>query len=182
MNPVVALLSTHMPGWAGKVALGVLLRATARAFGCPAPSLARLSADECLLQYAQFTQGRVAGLLRDGADLPAVQERLYRNAYQLGRACKWLSCVGNVQDAMALGRALYRLLDIEFQGDEEGVVVSRCYFSRFYSGQVCQVMSAMDQGLLAGLSDGRQLAFSARITGGQAQCRARWNARKDSRT
>ena len=74
---------------------------------------------------------------------------------------------------MALARVLYRLLDIEFQGDEVGdVVVSRCYFSRFYSGQVCQVMSAVDRGLFAGLSDGRQLLFSARITEGQGRCRA----------
>jgi hypothetical protein len=159
--------------------LWALFRATERAFDRPAPSLAGLSADECLLRYAQFTQGRVAELLRNGDDLPAVQERLYRNAYELGRACRRASRIGTVEDAMALGRVLYRLLDIEFQGDEGGVVISRCYFSRFYSGQVCQVMSAMDRGLFAGLSDGRQLAFFARITEGHARCRAHLNDQGD---
>ena len=73
---------------------------------------------------------------------------------------------------MALSRVLYRLLDIEFQGEEGDIVISRCSFSRFYSGPICQVMSAMDRGLFAGLSNGKQLVFTARITEGQAQCRA----------
>ncbi len=181
MNPAVVLLQARMPGCIRKRVLWVLLRATAQAFDCPIPSLARLSADECLLRYAQFTQGRVAELLRDGNDLPTIQERLYRNAYELGRACKRLALIGTVRDAMALGRVLYRLLDIEFQSDGECVVISRCYFSRFYSDQICQVMSAMDRGLLAALSDGRQLIFSARITEGMAQCRARLSVKGDRR-
>jgi hypothetical protein len=153
--------------------LWALFRATARGFDHPVPQLAGLSAAECLLRYAQFTQRQATELLLDGDDLPAVQERLYRNAYELGRVCRSVSRIGTVEGAMALARVLYRLLDIEFQGDEVGdVVVSRCYFSRFYSGQVCQVMSAVDRGLFAGLSDGRQLLFSARITEGQGRCRA----------
>ena len=180
MNRVAVFLETHMPACVRKRALWVLFRATARAFDRPAPSLAGLSADECLHRYAQFTQGQVAELLQDGDDLPAVQERLYRNAYELGRACRRVSRIRTVEDAMALARVLYRLLDIEFQGDEGGdVVISRCYFSRFYSGQVCQVMSAMDRGLLAGLSGGRQLVFFTRITEGQAWCRAHLNVQGD---
>jgi hypothetical protein len=169
-----------MPACARKGALWALFRATARAFDRSVPPLAGLSADDCLLRYAQFTQGRVAELLLNGDDLPAVREQLYRNAYELGRACRRVSRIGSVEETMAFARVLYRLLDIEFQGDEGGdVVVSRCYFSRFYSGQVCQVMSAMDRGLLAGLSDGRQLVFSARITEGQARCRAHLGVQGD---
>ena len=180
MNRVLVFLETHVPACVRKRALRALFRATARAFKCPAPSLASLAADDCLLRYAQFTQGRVAELLLNGDDLPAVQEQLYRNAYELGRACRRVSRIDTVKGTMALARCLYRLLDIEFRGDEGGnVVVSRCYFSRFYSGQVCQVMSAMDRGLLAGLSDGRQLVFSARITEGQARCRAHLGVQGD---
>jgi hypothetical protein len=179
VNRVVVLLETHLPACARERALRALFRATAGAFDRRAPSLAGLSADECLLRYAQFTQDRVAELLLDGGNLPAVQERLYRNAYRLGRACRRVSRIDTLEDALALSRVLYRLLDIEFQGDGEGVVISRCYFSRFYSGQVCQVMSAMDRGLLAGLSDGRQLVFSARITDGQARCQAHFEMQGD---
>jgi len=180
VNRVAVFLETHMPACVRKRALWALFRATARAFDRPVPPLAGLSADECLFRYAQFTEGQVAELLQDGDDLPAVQERLYRNAYELGRACKRASRIRTVEDAMALGRVLYRLLDIELQGDEGGdVVINRCYFSRFYSGQVCQVMSAMDRGLFAGLSDGRQLVFFARITEGQAWCQAHLNVQGD---
>jgi hypothetical protein len=64
-------------------------------------------------------------------------------------------------------------LDIDFQGDEKGeVLISHCSLSRYYSPDTCRVMSAMDRGLLAGLSGGKQLVFSARITEGQACCRA----------
>ena len=178
MRWIVGLLENHtIPAWVRKSALLALFRATARAFDCPLPPLAGLSADECLLRYARFTQGRAAELLRDGNNLPAVQEQLYRNAYELGRACKSISGIGSMEEVMALGRALYRLLDIAFQGDERGdVVISRCYFSRYYSDQICQVMSAMDRGLLAGLSGGSQLVFSARITEGRTWCQAHLHA------
>ena len=180
MKRAVVFLEAHSGAFVRKGALWALLRATARAFGCSAPSLSGLSTDECLLRYAQFTQRRVAELLHEGDNMAAVQERLYRNAYGLGRACRWAAGIDTAEDAMALGKALYRLLDIEFQGDERGdVVIGRCYFSRFYSGQECQVMSAMDRGLLAGLSDGRQLVFSTRITEGQACCRAHLNGQGD---
>jgi hypothetical protein len=74
---------------------------------------------------------------------------------------------------MDIGRVLYRILDIDLQGDARGeVVISRCYFSRFYSAEVCRLMSAMDRGLFAGLSNGGELTFSSRITQGQPCCRA----------
>ena len=65
----------------------------------------------------------------------------------------------------------------DLQGDARGeVVINRCYFSRFFSSEVCRLMSAMDAGLFAGLSNGGVLTFSCRITEGQPCCRAhfRW--------
>jgi hypothetical protein len=163
-----------------KAALWALVRATSRAFDCPAPSLAGLSADACLLRYAQFTQGQVAALLRDSGDVALVGERLYRNAYRLGRVFRWAARIRTLEDAMELDGALYRLLEIDLQSKPHGdVVFSCCYFSRFYTGQVCQVMSAMDRGLLAGLSGGKQLVFSARITEGHPCCRAHVNGEEN---
>jgi hypothetical protein len=81
--------------------------------------------------------------------------------------------IHSVDDVMALGRLLYSLLDIEFQGSSSGeIMISRCYFSGYYSPEVCRVMSAMDHGLLAGLAGGGKLVFSQRITEGHACCRA----------
>lgn len=175
-NPAMFRLKARLLACFRKQVLEALFHATARAFGAAVPPLTGLSADRCLYQYALFTQSQAAAALRRGDDLDALQGQLYRNAYRLGRACRWMFRVESVADTMAVGQALYRLLDIEFQGDADGdVVIRRCYFSHFYSGQVCQVMSAADRGVLAGLSDGGQLVFSARLTEGQACCRAHLN-------
>jgi hypothetical protein len=157
-----------------KCALWALFRATARAFGRTAPSTARLDAAGRVARYAAFCQCEVEALLQSGGDAYAVQRRLYRSAYGLGRACRWATRTRSLEGALALGRALYRTLDIDFQGDEQGeVVIRHCALSRTYSPSTCRLMSAMDQGLLAGLSAGGVLAFSARITEGQPCCRAR---------
>jgi hypothetical protein len=175
LNPLGWLLQRHTPEVIRQAALAQLLGAAADAFECDAPPPGGLSADERLRRFALFTQGRVEELLRDGRDLEAVQQRLYGNAYRLGRRTGRLLGVHGLWDTMAVGRVLYRILDIEFQGDARGdVLISRCYFSSVYSGRVCQVMSAMDRGLLAGLAGSGQLVFSSRITEGEPCCRARF--------
>jgi hypothetical protein len=137
------------------------------------PRLSGLSREQCLQEYARFTAEGAEEALRRGSELAELQERLYRNAYRLGQTPGWLLCVQSVEDVMTLGSFLYGLLDIEFQGNSDGeITISRCYFSSFYSPEVCQVMSAMDRGLLAGMAGGGELVFSQRITDGQACCRA----------
>ncbi len=104
------------------------------------------------------------------------------NAYQLGQMHGQMLRVRTIEEVMAMGRILYRILGIEFQGNAQGgVVISHCYFSRFYSGQVCRIMSAMDQGLFAGLSGGGQLVFTSRITEGQPCCRARFTLQEGAK-
>ena len=76
---------------------------------------------------------------------------------------------------MAAARILYRALEIDLRGDEDGaIVVRRCAFSPRYSPEVCGLMSAADAGLLAGLAAGGRLAFSARLSEGADSCRARF--------
>lgn len=173
MNPLGWLLQRHTPEVVRREALAQLLEAAAEAFRCDAPPLSGLPSEERLRRFAVFTGGHVEALLRDGRDLSEVRQRLYDNAYRLGRRTGRLLGVRGVRDTMAIGRVLYRILDIEFEGDGRGdVLISRCYFSDFYSGPVCRVMSAMDWGLLAGLAGGGQLVFSSRITQEQPCCRA----------
>jgi len=139
------------------------------------PRLRGLSRGQCLLAYARFTAEQADEALRRGEDLPALQARLYENAYRLGRTSGVVLRARTVADVMALGRFLYGILDIDFIGNDNGeITIGRCYFSDFYSPGVCQVMSAMDRGLLAGLAGGGELAFSQRITEGHAGCRARF--------
>lgn len=175
MNPLLARLLTHTPAIVERQALVQLFRVTAAAFQAQMPRLAGLSQEQCLLAYAQFTAEQVEEALRWGGDLSALQERLYRNAYRLGRLPGWLLRVQGVDDVMAMGRLLYGILDIDFAGSGNGeIVICRCYFSSFYSPEACRVMSAMDRGLFAGLAGGGDLEFSQRITEGHPCCRARF--------
>jgi hypothetical protein len=173
MGLLVRALQIYTPEYVKKMALTQLFNSTAAAFEAEVPQLAGLTSAECLAQYARFAQTQAEQRLRDGREVEAVAQRLYRNAVEMGRLhSKWLR-PGTLQDVMDIGRVLYRILDIDLQGDVRGeVVINRCYFSRFYSAEVCRLMSAMDRGLFAGLSNGGELTFSSRITEGQPCCRA----------
>lgn len=181
MGLLVSALEIYTPEFVKQRALTELFRATAAGFQAQVPELAGLDSEACVAEYARFAQAHAEQQLRDGHDIDAVKQRLYRNAVKIGRRQnKWLR-PRTVVDVMAIGRVLYRILDIDLQGDARGeVVISRCYFSRFYSAEVCRLMSAMDRGLFAGLSNGGQLTFTSRITEGQPCCRAqfRWGDSK----
>jgi hypothetical protein len=174
MISLLPRLLAHTPNVVKRQALIYLFEATATAFACEMPRLHRLSHEQCLLAYARFSATQAAEALRGGDDLPVLQGRLYQNAYRLGRMPGWLLRVRRVEDVMVLGRFLYSILDIDFHGNSSGeITIGRCYFNSFYSPQVCQLMSAMDHGLLAGLAGGAGLAFTQRITEGRPCCRAR---------
>ncbi len=180
MSLFVRLLEIHTPDYIRKKALAQLFRFTASAFDADVPPIARLSTDEYLVRYALFTRSHAERLLREGRDLEAVQQRLYLNAVELGKIHGKLLRIKTPEETMAVGRVLYRILGIEFQGDAQGeIVISHCSFSRFYSTRVCQIMSAMDKGLFAGLSKGGHLTFSSRITDGQPCCRAHFTWPED---
>lgn len=172
MGSLLLRLLANMPPMVRRQALAQLFRSTAAAFQCDRVQLSGLSREQCLREYARFTAERAEEALRSGGDLSELRGRLYRNAYRLGRVPGWLLGVRSVDDVMALGRLLYGLLDIEFHGSGSGeITIRRCYFSSFYSPEVCQVMSAMDRGLLAGLAGAGDLVFTQRITEGQPCCR-----------
>ena len=172
MGSLLLRLPGNLPPTVKRQALVQLFRSTAAAFQCDMVRLWGLSREQCLLEYARFTAERTEEALRSGGDLSELQNRLYRNAYRLGRTPGWLLGVRSVDDVMALGRILYDILDIEFYGSGSGeITIRRCYFSSFYSPEVCQVMAAMDRGLLAGLAGAGDLVFNQRITEGQPCCR-----------
>ena len=173
MGILVGALGAYTPECVRGWALGRLTAATAEAFGAQAPPLAGLGADARLAAYARFTRAQAEAWLSAGRDVEALEGRLFRAAGELGGQCRaWLR-PRTTRDVLAGARLLYRLLDIDLRRDAGGeVTVARCYFSRYYSAEVCRLMSAMDRGLLAGLSGGGELAFSARITEGQPCCRA----------
>jgi hypothetical protein len=164
-----------MRGLVRKRALDMLFARTAAAFGQQMPRLRGLSADATLQAFAAFTAQAAAEAARSTpCELAIVQRRLFEVAYEPGRWLRRVFGVSSASDSMAVGRLAYRLLDIDFRGDAQGAItINRCSFSDVYSPAVCRVMSALDAGLLAGLSGGERLVLSERITEGYPCCRGR---------
>jgi predicted ArsR family transcriptional regulator len=75
------------------------------------------------------------------------------------------------EEALRALELLYRQLSISLKAGGDGALeVSHCFFSPFYSSDACRVMSAMDEGIVAGLTGGCELCFEARITDGAPRC------------
>jgi hypothetical protein len=174
MSVLLKILPHNLPDFIREEILSELFEATADAFECPAPELDHLSYDATLRAYALFTREQAEKALQAGRDLSAIKTQLYQHAYPLGgKLRKWFA-VDTMEEVMELGQILYRAIGVEIQGDTQGdVTVKRCYFSRFYSGSVCDLISALDDGVFSGLSGGGRLAFSQRLTEGRECCRAK---------
>jgi hypothetical protein len=73
-----------------------------------------------------------------------------------------------------MSELVYKIIRIDLQGGPEGhILIRKCFFSHYYSYEVCRVISSLDEGLLAGISGGGRLKFDQRITEGHDCCRAR---------
>ena len=180
MNILVKVLPHNLPAFVCKETLAELFEATADAFECPAPALDHLSYDECLRTYALFTREQAEKALQSGRDVPAIKTQLYRSAYPLGRKLRRWFGVDTMEEVMELGQILYRAIGVEIQGDAQGnVTVKRCYYSQFYSAPVCDLISALDDGVFSGLSGGGRLTFSERLTEGGERCRAKLQLREE---
>jgi predicted ArsR family transcriptional regulator len=179
MSLALRILDGHVPAVARRAALRALFATTAAGFGYPVPPLDGLDADALLRRYALFTSEQAEAALRDGRDLPALQDRLERGTRALGARLRAGLRLRTTEDAMAAARVVYGLLDIDLRGSGRGeITVRRCPFSEVYSAEVCRLVSALDAGLLAGLSGGDRLAFTQRITEGAPCCLARLHPRR----
>jgi hypothetical protein len=171
MNLTGEMLCLYVPDFVRRRALRELFQATATAFGTSVPAPSDESADQLLERYAAFTAAQATVALASGKDVAPIRRKLFESAYAMGVRLRRELGVNSTTDAMAAARAVYRMLRIDFRTPAEGEVrIPQCYFSRFYSPAVCELISALDQGLLAGLSGGGRLAFRQRITEGAACC------------
>ncbi len=171
MNPLLRLSGVYVPPFLKKRQVRKLLHLAAEAFGSPPPPIDGLSFDEALKVFATFTQREAGKAIRSGKNLDAIHHGLYDCAFKLGSQCRGLFRINGIDDAMSAARVLYGFCGIDFQGTKEGgVTIRRCFFAYYYSSDVCRVISSLDAGLLAGLSGGRRLTFSQRITEGAPAC------------
>jgi hypothetical protein len=167
-------LELRVPDVIARSALRRLFEATAAAFGSEPEDVDRLDRRALLERYASFTTRCAEQALADQMDLDVVSRRMWAHAYALGASLRRRLGVRTRADALRAARIAYRMIDIDLRADENGnVTVDRCGFAERYSPAVCRLMSALDAGLTAGLTDGGRLAFSERITEGRSRCLAK---------
>ncbi len=175
MKFALDVLNIHCPSALRKKVLRDIFSSTARAFGAEPPDMKDLSAARLLETYARFTQRAGEDVLAHHPEPETVRSRLFHSASELGTSLRRRFRLRSGEDVMKLSRIMYKILGISFEGRSDGEVIIRsCYFSRFYSADICRLISALDEGAAAGLSGGGRLEFSQRLTDGHDSCRARF--------
>jgi hypothetical protein len=173
LNLLLSLAGVYLPAPFAKSRLDRLIVATADAFQSSAPDTDGLSYDESLTAFAIFSRDQTEACLNLPGKPDAVRGRLFEAAQSIGQDLRREFRVATGQDVASALRISYKALDIKFEGAGYGeAVIPRCFFSAYYSGPVCRVMQALDQGLACGLSLGGRLTFTSRITEGSPCCRA----------
>jgi hypothetical protein len=170
MSVRLALLELRMPARLRRAGLDELAATAAGAFACPAPRLGGRTHADRLEQFARFTAGEAALACTQERD-QVVRAELRREAEQLGRRLRRRLGVRSPGQALRALRLLYGQLGIDLGVPDAGKLeMTRCSFSSFYDAQVCRVMSAMDEGIVSGLTGGCRLRFERRMTEGAASC------------
>lgn len=169
MSTRVALLGVWTPQRVKRWGLERLFLIAATAFRAPMPEP---EADR-LSQFAAFTREQAERALREGNR--DAERLLYSGGLTFGRELGRRAGATGIRDGLRLARIAYRSIGIDFATDGSCFTIARCYFARCYPAPVCGLMSALDRGLVAGLT-GARLIFSERITEGGECCRGRLEA------
>jgi hypothetical protein len=130
--------------------------------------------------HARLVEALTAAVGHDRA-VALGREALFAIGVQLGKQTRSKLGVGeNPKDLIKASKILYRILGIDFHiewQDESNAVaiIERCALSEHYSKLTCEVLSATDEGVIAGLQPNVEMKFQEYITGGCANCRANIN-------
>ncbi len=175
MNGRLFLARIYLPARLRRRKLEELLLLTARAFDAPPPSFRGLSQGQLLRMFAEFSREMAGSVSDSPARLATAERKLFDEASRLGREIGKMLRVLTPPEIMTAARILYRSLEIDFRGEPGGdIIIRRCYFTRFYSPDVCRIMASLDSGILSGLAGGGRLEFAQRLTEGRDCCRARF--------
>lgn len=151
-----------------RIELQLLMNLTARALRRPARRIWTLPNGEALRVYAAFTREA----LQNGVDDEVIR-RMNDEAYRMGRRLRRLFWLRRQADIEAFVTTLYRHIGIRIEGHLPGHLCFRhCYFSHFYSPDICLAASALDDGIMRGLAGSGHLRFQQRITEGYPCCKA----------
>jgi hypothetical protein len=174
MNFRLMALRLYVPFRLRRVKLHALLSAAATGFDKPAPNLQGLNFRQAWQTFATFTRAAGEELLATGQAPTPVLTRLAKATYELGRVLRHELHITTQKDALLALEILYAALGVKWHNIKGGMVIVRdCQFSKLYTPKICQLISAMDQGLVEGITDGGKLSWSERITEGRPCCRGR---------
>ncbi len=150
-----------------------LTRQTAAVFNMDAPRVKGISISKQLKNYACFTSNAARQAIENGEDLNELHQELYHMACGLGESLiRWMK-PADERERQAIFVLLYRNLGITIREKRPNeFCVYKCYFAAFYSPEICDVISGIDQGIFAGILGGGTLTFHQRITEGCPVCRA----------
>lgn len=169
---LLKIMQLYIPEFIKKIKLNELFCLTADAFQSELPELQGFSVEECLSKYALFTKEQAEIYLQSGRPLEEVKQRLYQNSFIFGQSLRKSLHIITWEEAAAALKVIYKLIGIDFQSDRQGeIIIKQCFFSNYYSGEVCKLISSLDEGLAAGLSGGGRLCFNQRITEGGNCCK-----------
>jgi hypothetical protein len=186
MNYIIKILRFYTPEYIKNKKLDDLFDLTAEAFQADVPVLRGLSFAERLAKYACFTRDQAVKVLnREGPPedrknrIEAIEGKLYQCSFLLGKDLRKSLHIKTWEQAVEALELIYRIIGIDFhyegrdalQGDgQDGFTVETCYFSDYYSAEICGLISSLDRGLAAGLT-GCGLGFNQRITEGSGCCK-----------
>jgi len=135
------------------------------------------------VRHAQLVDALVSHKGREGA-LEEGRRVLFEAGSMMGRDLRSrLRLSGDPEEFLAAARLLYRMLGIEFQVEMQGregtMKVVRCSLSQGYGPLTCDVISAMDEGVVSGLDPQVSMRFETRNRPGTPCCTARiaWEGR-----
>lgn len=169
---LLKIMQLYIPQFIKKKKLKELFCLTADAFQSEMPDLRGLSFAECLSKYALFTKEQAESYLQSGRPLEEIKHQLYQNSCIFGQSLRKSLYIVTWEEAVTVLKIIYKLMGIEFQCDMQGeIIIRQCFFSKYYSSEVCSLISSLDEGLAAGLSGGGRLCFDQRITEGSNCCK-----------
>ncbi|MCD7809293.1 MAG: hypothetical protein LUH02_08115 [Erysipelotrichaceae bacterium] len=157
------------------IEIKILMKQTAKVFGVKVPKGIGFSVSKLLKNYAQLTTDISLNFIENKQDRNQLQQDLYYMAFQLGSDLRWWLKPQNNQDCFDIIVMLYRNIKISLCEQSQTICVHQCYFSDFYTPEVCSIISAIDQGIFAGVYQGGTLSFYKRITEGHEICVAHFN-------
>jgi hypothetical protein len=138
--------------------------------------------DDRRAAMASAHNGRVGALVEALGMEKAVElgrQALFPVGVVLGREAKARLGVGESRaDLERAARVLYRALGIHFTLEDaaDGTMlmrVDRCALASQYTTEACAILSAADEGVVAGLNPRLTMRFEQRMTDGPAECLAR---------